>query len=80
MNNPLDPNDLPQDIQSNIPNDDDDTKSPSRQDEDWKEDPESDDDVDELGEEVGVTYSDTEDIDITKKVPVTTPSEPPSEE
>ena len=74
------PNDLPADPQIQLPDDDDDTRSPARQNEDWKNDPESDDDVDKIGEELGVTYEQDEELNIEDKVPVTTESEPPSEE
>ncbi len=37
----------------------------------------SDDDIDEVGEEYGVEYSDDEELDVSKKVKITSDLEPP---
>lgn len=41
---------------------------------------ESDDDIDEMGEDLGVTYDENEELSIDSKVPVITESEPPTED
>jgi hypothetical protein len=76
----INPDDLPQDIKSNITSDDDNTISPARQDEEWKENPESDDDVDDLGKKIGITYEQGEELNIEEKFPFTTESEAPDNE
>lgn len=43
-------------------------------------DPESDDDVDDIGKEYGAVYEDDEPLQIDKKIPVTTKSEPETSE
>jgi hypothetical protein len=40
----------------------------------------SDDDIDQVGEEYGVEYAENEELDVAKKVPVTTVPEPPATE
>lgn len=43
-------------------------------------DPESDDDVDEIGEEFGIEYAQDEPLDLERKVRLTTQPEPPEED
>lgn len=41
---------------------------------------ESDDDIDQVGEEFGVEYQDDEELDISRKVHLNTTSQPPKDE
>jgi len=79
MSNSNDPTNIIPDDQIHLPDDDDDTKSPARQDIDREEGVEWDDDVDELGEDIGITYDENEPLDITKKYNINPQSEPPTE-
>ena len=80
---PLDPNDIPDDIQEIIHEEDDlhdpQKTPPSLHDEEYEEGIENDDDIDERGKEGGIHYEPDEELDISKKIPVTTPIEPPEE-